>query len=83
FWFTACGAGCCGGQWKLEVDVFSNFGGDPGLFGITRIDALLNVPVMANLVADFYISIAKLDCTVPACTPSGIRAPGGGFTLNF
>jgi len=46
--FTFCGQGCCGGFYKVSVNVF--FSPTGGLFSLTRIKVEVAVPVLANLV---------------------------------
>ncbi|GAB4306648.1 MAG: hypothetical protein Kow0097_06340 [Candidatus Bipolaricaulota bacterium] len=42
-----CGAGCCGGQYAVDLAVYFDNGG--GLFGISRIGAEVEIPIMSNL----------------------------------
>lgn len=40
-----CGAGCCGGQYKVDISVYFK---PTGLFGISRIGANMSIPIMSN-----------------------------------
>jgi len=42
-----CGAGCCGGNWSLDIQAF--FQAEGSLFGFTRAKISAVVPVMSNL----------------------------------
>ena len=44
--FGFCGAGCCGGTYKVDLAIYFDNGG--GLFGISRFGAKLEIPVMSN-----------------------------------
>lgn len=85
FWYKACGAGCCGGTWTLEVNVFTMFSNPaPGtLFGITRIQALASLPIMTNFTADIYVQIGKYDSVTKTMVLNKIGVFGGGFTFSF
>ncbi|RLB22192.1 MAG: hypothetical protein DRG71_07375, partial [Deltaproteobacteria bacterium] len=47
--FGFCGPGCCGGNYKVDVAIYFDNGG--GLFGVSRLGANLEIPVMSNFTA--------------------------------
>ena len=55
-----CGAGCCGGQYTVDLSVFFQKTGS--LFGITRIGANMSIPVMSNFTVKVaFTSTPTLD----------------------
>jgi hypothetical protein len=69
-WLKGCGAGCCGGQYTYEIDVF--FSGT-GFFGISRARALTSIPVTSNISFDLLTDIGV----------TGLNLVGGGISLSF
>jgi hypothetical protein len=69
-WLKGCGAGCCGGKYTYEIDVF--FSGT-GFFGISRARALASIPVTSNISFDLLTDIGL----------TGLNFVGGGISLSF
>ncbi|MGQ9700732.1 MAG: hypothetical protein ACUVQS_06745 [Candidatus Bipolaricaulaceae bacterium] len=51
-----CGQGCCGGQWRLGLNLFFRPSG--ALWGLSRVALAAEVPVMANLTVELGLSAA-------------------------
>lgn len=66
-----CGAGCCGGNWTLDVGLFFKPSGS--LFGLSRIVLDATIPVMANLQVE--LSLAAV-----VGGPAGLTV---GWTFTF
>lgn len=66
-----CGAGCCGGQWNLDVALY--FQPTGSLFGLSRVVLDASFPLMANLRVNLGLS-AKVG------EPAGLTA---GWTFTF
>lgn len=54
FKFGFCGAGCCGGTWKLDLAIW--FGTQGTLFDITRISAAMDIPILSGLTFNVTFS---------------------------
>lgn len=62
-----CGAGCCGGQYTVDIAVY--FDNGDGLFGISRLGAEMSIPVMSNFIVN-----------VSFATPTSLSL---GWTFTF
>ncbi len=70
-WIKTCGAGCCGGTWSFEVDVF--FVPTGGLFDLNRFRVYASFPIMSNLSLGV---LANMPLT-------GLDLLAVGLTLSF
>lgn len=66
-----CGAGCCGGQWTLGINLFFKPSGT--LFGLSRVLLDASFPIMANLTVELGLSAQVGD-------QAGLTA---GWTFTF
>lgn len=66
-----CGAGCCGGNWTLEVTAYFQPMGS--LFGLRRLGVEAGIPVMANFTLDLALGI----------TVGGPASLALGWTFTF
>lgn len=69
-WIKGCGAGCCGGQYSYEVDVFM---GSSGFFGVKRVRGLFSIPVATNIKASALFEVST----------TGVQFLGAGLCLDF
>lgn len=58
--FGACGAGCCGGKYTVDMKIF--FGTAGGLFDVTRMGGEMVLPIMGNLSLTVAGYVAAADC---------------------
>ena len=55
-----CGAGCCGGKYDVTLRFFFGTGG--GIFGMTRMNWTINIPVMTNFTLTFNGRVGVAGC---------------------
>ncbi|MEM3486286.1 MAG: hypothetical protein QXI12_11770 [Candidatus Methanomethyliaceae archaeon] len=69
-WLKGCGAGCCGGKYSYEIDVFF---GATGFFGIQRVRGLFSIPVASNIDISALFEVST----------TGFEFLGAGISLSF
>jgi len=54
--FKFCGAGCCGGQYTVDITAWFNIGGT-GLFDLSSLRGSASIPIMSNLTGKISFAI--------------------------
>lgn len=72
-WIKGCGAGCCGGQYSFEIDVFFAAGAENIFLGITRVRSLGSIPVTDNIDFSWLLEVST----------TGVDLLGAGLSLSF